>query len=406
MKRLLIALPLVLFFLATTANAFLPANTDGFHKRFKVVKNDAGEVVAIKKRIIGKQFSVWPFVEQIRRDIKFHISRVKNKDVEYIGQMEELLYELEETVPKSDEEDNVQRLRESLYGLADVDIDSVLNDPRVKGVFGEFGQKLKEYLRSFSLTTMARLDTPRFYYRRAVTYKAVEFGLKIAKKRLSSVPVLNTIFYVLVRIDKLLREKRIFNQNILLHYFETFDPSEFGMTKEEVDFAVSSIYESKIPYINYWESNNAVANWPSYGFTSFYRNYRAANAKLRKYHYVYERVGERLNFAFSDVIVKGQKRIVNLFDTKHMFSKKPHVAYIYDKPRQVYMLRSLMRLGQIGLSFLPIGGWIKDNVDKFINSFYYKQKITEGSLVAYFESIGNQNMVEQIKLQNINPYLD
>ena len=38
-------------------------------------------------------------------------------------------------------------------------------------------------------------------------------------------------------------------------------------------------------------------------------------------------------------------------------------------------------------------------------SFYVEQKLTEGALVAYFESNGNQQMFQAIMKQNINPYL-
>lgn len=385
------------------------ASTDGFFRRFKIVRDESGKVVAIKDRMIPKAFSINPFLEQIVRDVKIHLSRLSQKDGEYQDQIEELLSqvntEASKAITDSDEEDVSSYMRESLYNLSETDIDGALKHPVVRDILAKYEFKLAEYMRSFSLRTVARLDSPRFFYQRAVTYKAVEFGLNMAKKKLTSVPLLGTVSYILVRVDKLLRDRRLFNQNILLHYFENFAPEDLNMTKEEVDLAVSSIYESRISYLGLAESNRAELDWFKYGFTKFYQNYRLANNRLRKFNYIYQNVGKRLNFAFIDVVENGQREIINLVDKNHMFSSKPHVAYYYDRPNKVFLNRTLIRLSQIGLSFVPfVPERVRNAIDSFADSFYYQQKITEGSLYGYFDSIGDDKMKEQIKIQSINPY--
>ncbi len=80
-------------------------------------------------------------------------------------------------------------------------------------------------------------------------------------------------------------------------------------------------------------------------------------------------------------------------------------AYNYDKPNQVKRFRSLLNLGQLGLSFLPIPGWLKGQVESFLKSYYVDQKRLEGALVAYFDLQGNKQMSKNIKNQLINPYI-
>ena len=80
-------------------------------------------------------------------------------------------------------------------------------------------------------------------------------------------------------------------------------------------------------------------------------------------------------------------------------------AYNYDKPDQVRRFRSLLNLGQVGLGFLPLPSWLKNQVESFIESYYVEQKRTEGALVGYFDINGNQVMSQKIKEQLINPYI-
>jgi hypothetical protein len=162
---------------------------------------------------------------------------------------------------------------------------------------------------------------------------------------------------------------------------------------------------SKIGFINYQESNRAVANWDFYGTDKFFAILRGANTKLRRSADIFSKVGTRFNYAFVDVIEEGQRVVKNLVDRKHMFSGSMPTAFYYDKPEKVKRFRSLLNLAQVGLGFLPIPGWIKGQVDGFIESLYVQQKLTEGALIGYFESNGQTNMVEVLRKQQVNPYI-
>ena len=120
---------------------------------------------------------------------------------------------------------------------------------------------------------------------------------------------------------------------------------------------------------------------------------------------MYDAVNARYNFAFVEVVEDGNKVVKNLLNNGHSFSSKASTAYDYSNPNKVRRFRALLNLGELGLGFLPIPGWIKSNVESFIESFYVEQRLTEGALIGYFESKGNNEMATEIANQMANPYL-
>jgi hypothetical protein len=105
----------------------------------------------------------------------------------------------------------------------------------------EFGKKLNEAFKFIDPTILANLDDARFFYRRNVTYKVVEWALQQANKRFSSTPILNMATFVIVRVHDMMLEQRHFHHNMLLHYFESVPEDQLGMTKEEVDFVIETV---------------------------------------------------------------------------------------------------------------------------------------------------------------------
>lgn len=186
---------------------------------------------------------------------------------------------------------------------------------------------------------------------------------------------------------------------------QNFSPEELGFSKKEVDTIFSSIYESRISALNLPESNRAASNWLRYGTDNFFTMVRSCNNKIRRSAYTYDAVNGRYNFAFVEVVEDGERVVKNLVDGKHTFSSKASTAYNYAKPNKIKRNRALLNLGEVGLGFLPIPGWIKSQVEGFLESFYVNQRLTEGSLVGYFESQGNMSMARAVKSQMGNPYI-
>lgn len=385
--------------LLSLSNAFAGV-PDTFNERFNFVKKD-GKLIEIRDRSMGFGFSIAPYIKYIKETLRTEQALMRSK-TNYYGDVEALLNEDALALDEKSNQ-NVKIVLDSMKALENLDIDSVFSDSKFKKFVSNFESKLKLELSKLNPSVLANTEDMTFFYKRKVTYQVVTWGLALAKKIFSSVPILNTASYVLVKVEKLVREKRLFHQNLLMHYMENHE-SELGLSKEDVDLAYSSIYESRIPWYAIWESNAAKKNWSKYGVNKFYTNFRTANATLRANRTRYSTRGKRMNFAFQTVKEGEENVIINLFDRQSMFNTKPAIAFYVDNPKKMVRKRIIMQLAGLGISFLPIPSFIKNIGDRYIKSTYEKQKLTEGALYGYFESMSNSSRMDEVLMQYQNPF--
>lgn len=378
----------------------------GFNDRFKLVRNHSGELETIKLKKITTKFSIQPFLKQIKADLfrereSFNAFSNYEKEV----QIDNFLYELgfDPYTKSTQGAEEAGAIKESLLSIGSANIEGTFQEVMVrnKGFWAEFESKLNDAWTFVDPSVMCNLSDARFFYKRQATYKVVTWALEQAKKRFSSVPALNIATFVIYRVHEMMNEQRSFHHNMLLHYFETINERELGMTKEEVDLAISSIYEYRIGLLNIMESNRAAQNWTKYGINNFYRQVRAGNNRLQVWS---KSSVQKLNFAFAHVRDNGDK-IYHLHHNLHQFSGRPALAFDYSNPSKIKNQRSLMNLAGVALGFAPIPGWIKGNVQGFINSFYVEQVRTEGALVGFFESQNNKSMIDRVYDQRANFYI-
>lgn len=399
--RIVLFLSLFAFSLSATANSEVQALLS---KRFIFKKNDQGQLDTVKMKFMGK-FGLKPYLIQIKNDIKAEIDRIRSNTKSYDGELDEFITYLEQDGNHKDIDENSLVIRDALKNLPNVKVDQAFQQIHAHGVLKKFEFEFRDILKMLDLTIIANPNDARFFYRKNVTYEVVTRALNFAKKKFDNIPILNLVSFVIVKVHDLVLEQRLFHQNMLMHYMENHDHTALGLTMKEVDMVMSSLYESRISALNLPESNNAARNWTSYGFDKFFTMVRGANTRIRRTNSTYDQVNKRYNYAFVEVVEKGERVVKNLIDNKHSFSSKAPTAYNYDKPNKVKRTRSLLNLGQVALGFLPIPGWLKDQAQNFLESFYVQQKLTEGALVGYFEEQGNAQMAKAIKTQNINPYL-
>lgn len=378
-----------------------------FSKRFQIIRDEQGKLIGIRDRSLPVKFDVAPYVKMIKSQL-LNEQRLMNLRgaVDYEQEVRDLLLEENEEayVSNPQYEANVQKVVESLKQLAALNVENVFENAAFKEVVEKFSGKMSDAIMMLDPTMVAVVNNPTYFYTKNVTYKAVTWGLDFAKKRMSTVPMLNTISFVIVQVEKKITERRNYHQNMLLHYLENFNEAELGLTHEEVNLVWSSIYESRIPWFAFWESKAARSNWSKYGVNYFYSNFRTATAKLRNNTKLYNQVYDRVNYAFQDVDLNGDKVIINLFDNEGVFHNRPAVAYNYSKPTQVVRKRVMLSLAELGISFVPVSDFIKSTVTSFIKSYYENQRLTEGALYGHFESLEDSNATKQLKLQYLNPF--
>jgi hypothetical protein len=371
-----------------------------YEKRFELVKED-GKLKLVRDSSLGLKFKMRPYLKALKESLIAEQKRMKNK-ADYNREIDLLLGE-KSSFEKSDIE-NKKVIKKSLKALENIDIEKIFADSGFQDVMNKFEGRLQKALEGLDPRTLAHVQDQRFFYRKNVTYQVVKWALGFAKKRLSTVPLLNAASYVLVKVESLIRERRLYHQNMLLHYLENFSGDELGMTHLESNHVFSSIYESRIQWFMFWESNIAVKTWDRYGTKRFYQELRNANSRFRPFRRNYGQILERLDFAFQKVNFEGEDLILNLFHKQSMFNKRPSIAFNYSKPKKVARLRSVLQLAELGLNYLSLPSFIKSLTGNYMKSFYKEQTLLEGALFAHFESENDEAGMRRLRRQYVNPY--
>lgn len=372
------------------------------HKRFDFVKKN-NELTHVLIKRVSTKFTLAPYLRQVKSDLKVLVSTNKNTLDSQIDELQDWIEE--NSSEKADLSEKVLAIRDALYELKGADVDSIFKTISDKGIFKKLESELSDLFLNFSPAIIANTTDARFFYKRNVSYEVIKKVLDFARKRLSSLPILNVAAVMIDRVHNMILDQRAFHQNMLLHYLQNYSEIELGLTKSEVDRVISSIYESRISALNYMESNTAVANWKSYGVNKFFTLLRAANTKVRRTASTYDELGPRYNYAFIEVIEGGKRVVKNLIDSQHSFTSRSATAFYFDGPLKIKRMRILLNLAQLGIGFVPVPSWLKSQVVNFIGSMYTEQSKTEGALVGYFESHGNFEMVNYLFNQSQNPYL-
>ncbi len=391
-------------------SAFAQENSvDGFNSRFNLVRNAEGKVTVIKLKRATRFFTIKPFIEQIKNDLLGQQAGLKNISE---AQLDDMLIDLGMNPYALNVEggsQEAQNFKDSVLNVANIDVEAAFSELDQKDFWAEFQARLNEAMLFLDPSVVANLDDSRFFYRKAVTHKVVVWALEQAEKRFTNVPVLNIATFVIVRVHDMMLEQRHFAHNMLLHYFETVKETSLGMTKAEVDHAISSIYEYRIEATDIFGSNRANADWDNFGINTFYSSVRVGNATINGWKDPFSTLSfseiKKLNFAFASVTNEGARKIYHLSHNANMFSMKPALAYDYSKPKKVKQLRSLLNIGGVALGFLKLPAFIKVNADRFIKSIYVQQVRTEGALVGYFESTGDTAMMKSVYAQRSNLYI-
>lgn len=399
MRFLFIAL-----FSLTSLAAF--AGLDGFFDRYSFVRDDDGKLVAVRDRSLSTIFRIAPYLKHLQNALKEEQSMMMEKG-DYEGAIADLFVEDQfAAIPRDGElPTEVRAIIASMKSLEKVDVDYIFEHSDFKDVIRYFEDSITKVLQTLDPMVLARLDDPKFFYKKAVTVGVVTTALNYAKKKLKNFPMLVVASYSIIKIDELIRERRLYHQNVLLHYLEAYSESDLKIDPDERKLILSSIYESRIHWMNFLESGKAKKTWKEYGVNSFYGSIRYANNEFRRTgSTLYSKVNERLNFAFLGVEIDGVPMIINLFHKDAQYSKKYSVAYYPNAPLKIYRKRLVLQLAEMGINFVPIGQWYKEKLVVYMRSMYDNQRLTEGALFAYFESKGEADKAKIIMMQNVNPY--
>lgn len=393
MKNLGLVLCILFFCIKSYANQIM---VDDFHRRFKIHRDQSGNAVMILDRVFHKGLSVAPYIKFLKeaisyQQLNFDSNSIQSKFIDKLN--------------NGDKNNHAPVILDSMAEIKKLDLDKIFSGPKFNELINKYEKDLAAALRPLSFSVLANMEKPTFFYYRKVTYQVTKMALSLAKRWLSSVPALNTASYLLVEVERLVRERRLYHQNMLLHYLDKLKPEELGMTHDEVSMAWSSIYESRIPWYAFWESEKAKNSWSRYGADNFYLNFRMATGRLRDHRRNYVEIGQRINYGFQDAVIEGEGRVVlNLINSRDEWSSQPSIAYYYDQPTKITQIRLLLSVARLGLSFVPIPQFMKDIGENYLKSKYVPQSLTEGSLFAHFEQANEGQRAKDILAQTLNPF--
>ena len=215
----------------------------GFNERFSLARNAEGKVNVIKLKKAVTRFTIRPFIEQIKQDLlDEQRSYMALSSFEKEQEIDQMLLDMGlDPYMKSNGSEEAQKIKEALMLIPEINVEAAFAELKKGGFWEEFQRRLQEAFLYIDPTVLANLGDSRFFYKKNVTYKVVEWALRQAQKKFAHLPVLNIATFVIVRVHDMMLEQRYFHHNMLLHYFETIPETKLGMTKEEVDRAVSSI---------------------------------------------------------------------------------------------------------------------------------------------------------------------
>jgi len=401
-------------------SSLFAANLSQFEDRFEFVRDENGTLQTVRDNSIITKISIAPYVRMLKMRLLSEQELMNRKSFDYDEDIRKLFSENTALDHKDifsgannysnkmgyrygRRKRNEENLIKSLRSLQDIRVDEVFLNPKFNTLLGEFESRLSSAFEVLDLRIIANLNNSTFFYKKKVAHRVVEWGLSQAKKRFSSLPVLNTISYVMVQLAELVSENRQFRQNMLLHFLENVSEDDLGLTASEVNRIMSSIYESRIAWTGYFESRNAQKDWETYGVNRFYASIRLANNRFRGNPHMGE-LGTRLNFAFQESMMEKGKVIYNLFHTDHQFSSKPALAFDFSRPNFVKRKRMVVKLAELGVSFLTLPSWIKSSADTFLKSMYKQQELSEGSLFAYFSMEDDTEGMNLVRRQFFNPF--
>ena len=384
------------FLFASTLSFGAVPNPKTFFDHFAILKDEHGQVDAITFKQKSHAVSLQSLVAEIKGDLSISQSQLQITGVSpYSAIWQEAS---QNSLPE-----NMQGIEVKAFeALGKVDVDQVFSNPHFKNAIALFENKLTK---ANAFNVLAKPNDPGFFYQRALVHGIADQVLNFSLRGLDNLPVVNIVTFVIEQATLMIDQRREFSQNMILHYLDSFDPAQLSLTPEAAAKIRSSIYESRISFYAFWESRFARSHWGEYGQLYHTIAGISADAVLEKNKSKYEKIGDRLDYAFNTVSEKGKRKVVNLLDRKFLLSNEPSDAYFFDAPKKLQTQRRVMRLVQMGLRFVPIPGFLKSGAATFIQSTYASQVRTEGALFGFLDSIADKTATEVLLDQSINPFL-
>lgn len=356
-----------------------------FHQRFELVRDEAGRL----ERVMLKSPEVQ--MERYISELGLLVTELHNNPNFDIKAVSELLE------AQDWDGDQIQIVARAIHRLKGEDLGRSFQDPNLQRVLKEVEAEMN--LEIFEFATVARPYSKLFFYRSEFAKRFIMWAIDFASSQISTNPAFDLAKYLIYRMVEFGFQRRIYFQRYFLHFLETHGPSALGLNEEEAQLVRSSIYEAQIEWYQIWKVQKAKRNWENYGANELEREKQICADRER------DDSAQGLNFIFSESGQSQDLKVFNLLDAKRAFSSAPSLAYSEKHPDGLLIQRILFEVIKLGLDLAPIPGLALTPFNWLINSMYTEQIESEGALLAYLDSNGDQKRSRVIRRQSLNPFV-
>jgi len=282
-------------------------------------------------------------------------------------------------------EEEQKAYMDSLELLKQKTIMSSLEDKKVKLELDKIIDLLTN--KSF-FKLLADTQNPKAFDEEIALVDAVNVAIDAAQQAFGTTPLFNVLEFLVSEYLESLVSQREFYQNALLAYINSTDI----FTAEETATVKSSIFYSRLGLTKIKARKNALKKWATFGLEAEEKaNKKCKQSEQTSFHYCF-----KLN----------KTQIANLVDKNNSLSKGTSKAFDYKNPGHLGRTRWFILTAKLGLKLLPVPGVVKHPVKKWLESFYLKQRRTEGLLYSSATLQNDTELANWILENTANPLIN
>jgi hypothetical protein len=373
------------------ANAASAANgLNLFHQMIDVQRDSSGQITQIILKAPANSSS---HVAQFLAGLSTGIAQ-PNRKATISAQ------ELQSLALQGWSQEQIQNLADAKAKLASSSkkLQKILSNNEVTNIL----EKLEKALNGImALNVLAVPGNPKYFQDHSLLNNAIQQAIDLA----GNAPDVKAVEFLINEVVNLVTFKQSFYQNALLAYMQNFEASDLGLSADEVSLIRSSIYDSRLSWDDIFGQSDAQGNWSTFGNNKFASSVSDDQDRLNQYAGDYSQVGSSYCFAFAPASKGGVTYILNTRDHQNEISDDLSIAFDSSHPTQIQNQRMELELVELASTLLPAPGFVIDQLDDLISSYFKPQSQTEGALYAYLSSQGMDTEAQTILAQTNNPFL-
>lgn len=286
-----------------------------------------------------------------------------------------------EKLKREDQETYLQ----AVQMLEQKDLRQHLYDSRVQA---EFLKASSEFHKTPFFKLIAAPYNPTAFDEEQLIAEAIERAIDLAGQVLPSSPLLSVFEFLVSEYFEALTSQREFYQNAFLYRLE----HDESFTAEEKSRIKSSIFYSRLDLWNLPARKKAQKAWLTFGdkeLKSFQKKCKTDSSTVLQSCFFMDKNVIRNRMYKSHTLARSQSRTFN-----------------YDSPSSAATERWFILAAKLGLKLLPAPGLAKTPVKGWLNSFYQKQRKSEGMIYAAAVARDQSNLAAWIRHNTVNPLID